>query len=375
MRLYKMELYKICHRKIFLIGILCMIGILIFYFYGLICEEECFVDGVSYKGYEAIQVNRQITEEFKGIFTDEKAQQIIEKYGFPKEVQEFHTQFIDANFLTNFVTEYLSDGYFYGWNDYKAPTRLYAIADTELGKAKEITGQEIVLKYNNGWHIFLDFLQFGGLLGSILILFGISVVFAMEGQTKMIQILFTTKEGKKNDIYAKIAAAFTVSAAVWAGVVILDLLLCGSVYGLDGLDNFIGMTKIFRYISSRHKITMLNVGVFVLIVMFRSMLSVLMLCSTTICISSCVKKSFHALLYSALCFGMPVMLWMLLSNIHGLVVSLIYLYIYASPLYLSMCDTLRDIYEIWTVIAGVSIVISVLCAIFSYRNYKRQQAV
>lgn len=375
MRLYKMELYKILHRKIFVIGVLCMTGILLFYFYGLMCEEESFVNGVAYNGYEAIQVNRQITEEFKGVLTDEKVQQIIEKYGFPKEVEEYHLQFTDSNFLTDFVTRYLSDGYFNDWNYYKVPTQISEIGDTDLGEAKEITGRQIILEYNNGWHAFLEFLQFGIALGSILILFGISVVFAMEGQTKMISVLFTTKEGKKNDIYAKIAAAFTVSAAVWIGVVVLDLLLCSFVYGLDGWDNFIGMTKVFRYISSSHRITMLNVSTFVLIVMFRSMLSVLLLCSTTICISSCMKNSFHALVYSALCWGSPVLLWMLFSNIHGLLISLIYVYIYASPLYLSMYDTLRDIYNIWTVIAGVSIVISVLCTVFSYRNYKKQQAV
>lgn len=278
-------------------------------------------------------------------------------------------------FLTDFVTRYLSDGYFHDWNNYKAPTQIYPIADTDLRKAKAISGREIILEYHAGWYAFLEILQMGMILGSILILFGISVVFAMEGQSKMIQILFTTKEGRKKDIYAKIAAAFTVSAVVWSGVVVLDLLMCGSVYGLDGWDSFIGMTRAFRYINSRHKITMLSVGVFILIIMFRSMLSVLMLCSTTICISSCVKNSFHALVYAVLCWGAPLLLWMLFSNIYGLISSLVRIYIYASPLYLSMHDTLQDIYGIWTIIAGVSIVISVLYTALSYRNYKRQQAV
>ena len=138
----------------------------------------------------------------------------------------------------------------------------------------------------------------------------------------------------------------------------------------------------------QNNLPLLNVSTFVLIVMFRSMLSVLLLCSTTICISSCMKNSFHALVYSALnsreseiTFLSEYILrrkefldkaWIEQFPVHQidlliegaqydtlLLISLIYVYIYASPLYLSMYDTLRDIYNIWTVIAGVSIVISV----------------
>ena len=63
---------------------------------------------MRYEGYQAVQVNRQITEEFKGILTDEKAAQIIEKYGFPEKVEKGWYYFRDTNFLNNFVTTYLT---------------------------------------------------------------------------------------------------------------------------------------------------------------------------------------------------------------------------------------------------------------------------
>lgn len=86
--LYKMELYKLCSRKIFMILAACIAVIMLFMFYISVADEEATVDGVTYTGYEAVQVNRRITEEFKGILTDEVIQQIVVKYGLPKKVEE-----------------------------------------------------------------------------------------------------------------------------------------------------------------------------------------------------------------------------------------------------------------------------------------------
>lgn len=86
MKLYKMELYKLIHRKIVVIGVFCVIGILLFFFMIKVADEFAYVNGVTYTGYQAVQINRQITEEFKGVLTDEKVDAIVGKYGFPQEV-------------------------------------------------------------------------------------------------------------------------------------------------------------------------------------------------------------------------------------------------------------------------------------------------
>ena len=78
MRLYKAELYKLCHRKIFVIGSACVIGIMLFFFTVWVSEEWAYVDGITYQGYEGIKVNRKITEEFEGVLTDDKVNDIIE---------------------------------------------------------------------------------------------------------------------------------------------------------------------------------------------------------------------------------------------------------------------------------------------------------
>ena len=65
MQLYKMEFYKIFHRKIFWIGILAILGLMFVYFwFAEVGDERCVIDGRSHSGYEAVQMNKKITEEY-----------------------------------------------------------------------------------------------------------------------------------------------------------------------------------------------------------------------------------------------------------------------------------------------------------------------
>lgn len=68
MRLYKIEVYKLCHKKVFLMGILAAIGLMLLYFwFAEVGGEIAVVGDKSYAGYEAIQINKEITSEFEGI--------------------------------------------------------------------------------------------------------------------------------------------------------------------------------------------------------------------------------------------------------------------------------------------------------------------
>lgn len=384
MRLYRMELYKLCYRKIFIVGAACVTGILLLFFWMKMSEEWAYVDGVVYEGYQAVKVNRKITKEFEGILTDEKVDAIIEKYGFPEEVRENYWGFYDSNFLNGFVVDYLSDGYLYDWDNYKAATQTYPIAETELGKAAELTGRKIVLEYSNGWFTFLEVLEIGMILGSILLIFGISTIFAREQQTKMLQLLFTSCEGRKKDIYVKIAAAFTVAVGIWLAIVILDFLLCGVVFGLDGQNCFIGATKIMRNIRAVKGLPdLMTVKYFIVVTLLRSLVGILLLCSTTICISACCRSSFHAVAGSAICWGMPLLIWIFLSfmgrNIlFRIIRSLILLMVYSSSLYLSMYEAFYDLYRsrwvCWLPLP-IAVMVSIVCTIAAYRKYRGQQVV
>lgn len=240
MKLYQMELYKICSKKMFLFSILACFSIIAIYFLNFVLNAESTINGVKYTGYQAVKMDREITEEFKGELTDQKVTQIIEKYGFPDGISEEVNRFQNQNYLNYFVMKEFSDGYFYAWDNCRVATCTYPITETKFGKASTATGKAILLEYSYGWQVFTKVLEVGCILGIAFILLALSPVFAEEKYINTQQILFTTKEGRAKDIAAKIAAGMTIVAGVYAMIVLLDFVLMWRVFGLDGFHCFYG---------------------------------------------------------------------------------------------------------------------------------------
>ena len=55
MRLFKMEIYKLYHEKVFLWGVLSVIGLMmIFFWFAEVGDELAVIGEKSYSGYEAV---------------------------------------------------------------------------------------------------------------------------------------------------------------------------------------------------------------------------------------------------------------------------------------------------------------------------------
>ena len=65
--------------------------------------------------------------------------------------------------------------------------------------------------------VFIEILQFGLILGSILVICEVSTVFAQESQTKMLPLIFSTQEGRRKDVWAKIFASLTFTVSYLRG--------------------------------------------------------------------------------------------------------------------------------------------------------------
>ena len=66
MRLFWMELYKLLRRKAFLAGLFGALAILLLYFcVGIVGEERSTINGKLYTGWEAVRMDRAVTEEFR----------------------------------------------------------------------------------------------------------------------------------------------------------------------------------------------------------------------------------------------------------------------------------------------------------------------
>lgn len=387
MQLYKMELYKIFHRKIFWIGILAILGLMFVYFwFAEVGDERCVIDGRSHSGYEAVQMNKKITEEYAGTVTDEKINQIVDKYGLPSELNESMPGWKDGNYLNDFVTRFFTNG---SWENGVKPTERYRLKDTDLWKAYKEYNENIdsksekndkkqmkneilsmwkfkpTLEYTTGWKVFGELLQFGLILGSIMIICVISGIFAEESQTKMLPLIFTTVEGKRKDTSAKVLASFTITVLLYAGITGSTWGLCKIVYDLKGGYNLTGVVISGSMWKTVDKVPFFS---YLSVLLILGMLAFLSLNAITLCISAYQDSMFGAVVVTAICWAIPLLVRIFFGGFVWILVD-------SMPMFLIMQVNLNDIYSIWYVIAVIAVGVLAVSLTKGILHYKVKQVV
>lgn len=387
MQLYKMELYKIFHRKIFWIGILAILGLMFVYFwFAEVGDERCVIDGRSYSGYEAVQMNKKITEEYAGTVTDEKINQIVDKYGLPSELNESMPGWKDGNYLNDSVTRFFTNG---SWENGVKPTVRYRLKDTDLWKAYKEYNENIdsksekndkkqmkteilsmwkfkpTLEYTTGWKVFGELLQFGLILGSIMIICVISGIFAEESQTKMLPVIFTTVEGKRKDTSAKVLASFTITVLLYAGITGSAWGLCKIVYDLKGGYNLTGVVISGSMWKTVDKVPFFS---YLSVLLIFGMLAFLSLNAITLCISAYQDSMFGAVVATAICWAIPLLVRIFFDG-------LVWILVDSMPMFLIMQVNLNDIYSIWYVVAVIAVGMLAVFLTKGILHYKVKQVV
>lgn len=387
MQLYKMELYKIFHRKIFWIGILAILGLMFVYFwFAEVGDERCVIDGRSHSGYEAVQMNKKITEEYAGTVTDEKINQIVDKYGLPSELNENMPGWKDGNYLNDFVTRFFTNG---SWENGVKPTERYRLKDTDLWKAYKEYNENIdsksekndkkqmkteilsmwkfkpTLEYTTGWKVFGELLQFGLILGSIMIICVISGIFAEESQTKMLPLIFTTVEGKRKDTSAKVLASFTITVLLYAGITGSTWGLCKIVYDLKGGYNLTGVVISGSMWKTVDKVPFFS---YLSVLLILGMLAFLSLNAITLCISAYQDSMFGAVVATAICWAISLLVRIFFGG-------LVWILVDSMPMFLIMQVNLNDIYSIWYVIAVIAVGVLAVSLTKGILHYKVKQVV
>lgn len=387
MQLYKMEFYKIFHRKIFWIGILAILGLMFVYFwFAEVGDERCVIDGRSYSGYEAVQMNKKITEEYAGTVTDEKINQIVDKYGLPSELNESMPGWKDGNYLNDFVTRFFTNG---SWENGVKPTVRYRLKDTDLWKAYKEYNENIdskserndkkqmkteilsmwkfkpTLEYTTGWKVFGELLQFGLILGSIMIICVISGIFAEESQTKMLPLIFTTVEGKRKDTSAKVLASFTITVLLYAGITGSAWGLCKIVYDLKGGYDLTGVVISGSMWKTVDKVPFFS---YLSVLLIFGMLAFLSLNAITLCISAYQDSMFGAVVATAICWAIPLLVRIFFGG-------LVWILVDSMPVFLIMQVNLNDIYSIWHVIAVIAVGVLAVSLTKGILHYKVKQVV
>ncbi len=387
MRLYKIELYKLCRKKLFSAGLVCIIAFLLLVFLQHLNSAVSTVNGTKYRGYEAVMADRQITEEFKGTLTDKKLQLIADKYGFP-QISEQSGEITNENFLNRFVMNYASDGYLHDRNDYQAATKVLPLADSQLSEVHDFTGEDIYLACFTGWDSYREWYYMCLLLVSILILYSVATVFSAEEQTGTKPLLFTTQEGPAKDMAAKFAAAYTLSIGLWAVITLSGLFLYGMVYGWDSFS-------CLSTLVSGWNEPLIPFGTLLVQTYALSLLGILELCALTLCMSACFHSAFHSVSAAGACWGLPLLVLPLLHGIYrvllassleastltlwGRILFPVHILVYASPFFMINHNTISELDAltsgqtgrmIWITAVSAAIV-TVLCAVTAYYKYRK----
>lgn len=313
MRLVREEVYKICSRRIVKVSFGAVLAgiVLIFMVIGP-WEERCSIgSGESrqdYSKFDAIARDKELAAEFEGVLTDDVVSRMAQTCFF----QEYAANgtVTNRNYINTFFTRNgLTDGIFNGPEPVKA-TRTLPLGSTAMGS---LTGEPVYFTYVRGWQVLKELFSVGALLMGVFVIIALSSVFSEEYSLKTISVLLATAHGKTRDILAKLAAGVVLCVGVFGICTSLMVLLCGCVYGFQGLGCFAGMLE-GSWMPSREwmvSVSYISIGAFFVRYFLLALSGLLLLAVFTLFASAVSEQNFTALILGLVFFLLPVLLWIL----------------------------------------------------------------
>lgn len=336
MRLYKMELYKLLHRKIVIfLSVIMLLWMGVYFVAEIIGSERTTLEDETYYGFQAIEIDRQIAKEYEGVLTDESVRDIIKTYGLPTEMIQ-NIGWNPINYVTRFITEHLTNAYAYNWEEYQLPTEVYSIADSAL-KEFYHNGQ-VDFGYAEGWDKFFEFSNMGLEMIFVWLIIVIAPIFCEERQQKTYPLIVTTELGRSTAITAKIAAAFTLANILYFLFMIVVVILFQGVYGILDVDMPTGVVLGYDAFWTVANKTILE---FFAINLFTFWVAIMMLTAISLWVSAKVKTVFLSILISLFIFIVPVILQAMVGN------PLVYIFASGQPALLVNCGAMIETWRVY----------------------------
>ena len=381
MRLMREELYKIYSRRIVKISFAVVLaGIALFFMMSGPWNERCSIGSggsrEDYSGFAAIARDKELAAEFEGVLTDDVVSRMAEKCFF----QEYASNgiVINRNYVNAFFTENgLTDAVYRGPEPVPA-ARTVLLADSPMGS---LTGEPVYFTYVRGWQVLKELYTVGTLLTGVFLIIALSSVFSEEYSLKTISILLTTAHGKKKDIWAKLAAGVVFSIGIFGICTAYMILLCGSVYGFQGLGCFAGMLDGSWYLPVEWlaSVSYVSIGSFFVRYFLLALSGLLLLTVFMLFASAVSNQNFTALILGLIFFLLPVLLWIFYQMVYSLMspmVSFVFkLVIFSSPIYSCFGNALAEVTTRSMLLfrGGEYAAIGVSCVLvmaWRYRNYQ-----
>lgn len=254
--LAKLEIYKLVRKQSFWLSLLIMLAFFAETYLSWMNSTEAILakDGTLLKGLAAGRQDKEISEAYQGIMTDDVVEQILrnERYNeaqmeelwilYNSEKSTYVSavnRLVGYYFLRMDITEgevYDTWGYRYGEEE------LYKIGDVFPESALPL-----YYEYSVPWGGTLESIISCIFLLNVFLIIGISPIFSEERTQNMNQLLFTSKFGRRKCFWAKAGVAYVLSSALAFGVILLLLLITLSIYGTTGLACSIQLVEPFLY--------------------------------------------------------------------------------------------------------------------------------
>lgn len=290
-KLFCFELKKIFRKRIAILSIL-MAVLLNLMFIISTCRSMYSFDGKNREGtgLEAISIDKELTEKYQGILTDEKVQQMLKDFMPTSDLHGMNVAYLSQNSIQSAVHAHFAD--MNGkWNGLTVKD-VYGDEDIEIG-------------YVEGWLCVSQYMVRVIMLVSLLMLVLIIPIFAGEYEG-VDNIILTSRFGKTKCIRAKISAAVFSAFLITTFFLIMNIITGIVIYGTEGLHCSI----LFAPVSYAENYIPFNITCGTLI-FYQSMLAYTCIFSVTgmtLFFSAICRKQVVALILSLAVFLFPIML-------------------------------------------------------------------
>ena len=301
------EIYRILSRKIILLAMVVAIAFSVYYGYFSIWDEAVIDHTQIYRHGRAVAYDRQISEEFAGILTEETVRAIWERYGAPvnyfersnrAEVMLERTQKGGCdNFLNYFVArkfameEELEDG----------TAILVLPEDLSTGK-RYLDGNYVFGYVGQGWNWYWDRFLIILLLVSLVVIIGFSPVFSEDYAFRTADIILPTVKGRFRIWCVRTGSGFLFASVCYWIMCGIAFLQNSLIYGLNGLSVSCGFTDVPYFLQEDSD----PLWKALLIMHLGGWFSMLVLVVQIQAISSRCRSGFGALLWSLIAYLGPI---------------------------------------------------------------------
>lgn len=376
MRLFGMEFYKIAARPFMVLLFVIIAAFFLAALYQEAGGARTEIDGRVYHGLEAIQEDRRLANEYEGIFTMAKAEDIVQRFGFSGYLMGKGAGFPnlrEGNFCNRFVTDKMTDFL-------QAQERPSGFSSGEPWEnyGKYYVDGEFRFGYTEGWRKLTEVWHVAVSALNIWLVFMAAPVFSEEYYRNTIEVLLAAEHGKSKDIRNKIEAACCLGVLAYLAVTCLLFGMAALLYGWDGLGASADMAGNYLMFSGRG---CWSTGFYLCLLFLSGMAGVLLNIGITLFLSSRLGSPVTAaamgvVLYAAP-YGMNQALFQVLLGMGAAdsfpgwaVMDILRIFCCSMPVYLGNPE-IFSIPSRWLVyIPGVAGAMFLLCIWRGYQNYK-----